>query len=67
MSCASVIFRKVRKDIRSDWGAKVYADYCSIVSTGRRNGQTRPRSQPRRSGATRRHRLTKRHGVSSCV
>ena len=25
---------------RSDWGAKVYADLCSIVATGRLNGKS---------------------------
>ena len=34
----SVIFRKVTNGFRSDWGAKVYADFCSIVATGRLNG-----------------------------
>ena len=36
----SVIFRKVTNGIRSDWGAKVYADLCSIVATGRLNGRS---------------------------
>lgn len=36
----SVIFRKVTNGFRSEWGAKVYADLCSIVGTGRRNGQS---------------------------
>jgi len=36
----SVIFRKVTNGFRSDWGAKVYADLCSIVATGRLNGQS---------------------------
>src|SRR5437763_5474121 len=31
----SVIFRKVTNEFRSEWGAKVYADLCSIVATGR--------------------------------
>ena len=31
----SVIFRKVTNGFRSNWGAKVYADLCSIVATGR--------------------------------
>jgi transposase len=31
----TVIFRRVTNGFRSDWGAKVYADICSIVSTGR--------------------------------
>lgn len=34
----SVIFRKVTNGFRSDWGAKVYADFCSIVATGRLHG-----------------------------
>ena len=36
----SVIFRRVTNGFRSDWGAKVYADICSIVSTGRLNGRS---------------------------
>jgi transposase len=36
----SVIFRKVTNGFRSTWGAKVYADVCSIVATGRMAGQT---------------------------
>jgi transposase len=36
----SVIFRKVTNCFRSEWGAKVYADICSIVSTGRLNGRS---------------------------
>jgi transposase len=36
----SVIFRKVTNGFRSDWGAKVYADICSIVATGRLNGRS---------------------------
>jgi transposase len=36
----SVIFRKVTNGFRSEWGAKVYADLCSIVATGRRNGRS---------------------------
>jgi len=36
----SVIFRKVTNCFRSTWGAKVYADLCSIVGTGRRNGRS---------------------------
>jgi transposase len=35
----SVIFRKVTNGFRSDWGAKIYADLCSIVNTGRLNGR----------------------------
>jgi hypothetical protein len=34
----SVIFRKVTNGFRSEWGAKVYADLCSIVATGRLAG-----------------------------
>ena len=36
----SVIFRRVTNGFRSDWGAKVYADICSIVSTGRLHGRS---------------------------
>ena len=36
----SVIFRKVTNGFRSEWGAKVYADLCSIVATGRLAGRT---------------------------
>lgn len=36
----SVIFRKVTNGFRSEWGAKVYADLCSIVETARRNGRS---------------------------
>ena len=36
----SVIFRKVTNGFRSNWGAKVYADVCSIVATGKRAGMT---------------------------
>ena len=36
----SVIFRRVTNGFRSDCGAKVYADICSIVSTGRLNGRS---------------------------
>ena len=36
----SVIFRKVTNGFRSAWGAKVYADICSIVATGHLNGRT---------------------------
>ena len=36
----SVIFRKVTNGFRSVWGAESYADIRSIVSTGRRNGQS---------------------------
>jgi transposase len=35
-----VIFRKVTNCFRSRWGAKVYADLCSIVATGRLNGRS---------------------------
>ena len=34
----SVIFRRVTNGFRSEWGAKVYADLCSIVATGRLAG-----------------------------
>ena len=34
----SVIFRRVTNGFRSEWGAKVYADLCSIVSKGRLAG-----------------------------
>jgi hypothetical protein len=30
----------VTNGFRSDWGAKVYADLCSIVATGRLNGKS---------------------------
>ena len=36
----SVIFRKVTNGFRSDWGAKVYADACSIIGTARIAGRT---------------------------
>lgn len=36
----SVIFRKVTNGFRSTWGAKVYADVCSIVGTARITGKT---------------------------
>jgi transposase len=36
----SVIFRKVTNGFRSEWGARTYADLCSIVETGRRNGRS---------------------------
>ena len=36
----SVIFRKVTNGFRSNWGAKVYADLCSIVATGRIKGRS---------------------------
>jgi transposase len=36
----SVIFRKVTNGFRSQWGAKAYAAFCSIVETGRRNGRS---------------------------
>jgi transposase len=35
----SVIFRKVTNGFRSEWGAKVYADLCSVVATGRLAGR----------------------------
>jgi hypothetical protein len=44
-----VIFRRVTNGFRSEWGAKVYADLCSIVATGRLAGQLeRPESDQRR-------------------
>jgi transposase len=36
----SVIYRKVTNGFRSGWGAKVYADLCSIVATGRLHGRS---------------------------
>ena len=36
----SVIFRRVTNGFRSEWGAKVYADLCSVVATGRLAGHT---------------------------
>jgi transposase len=36
----SVIFRKVTNGFRSTWGAKVYADVCSIAATARLAGNT---------------------------
>src|ERR1700736_880088 len=36
----SVIFRKVTNCFRSEWGAKLYADICSIVSTGPLHGRS---------------------------
>jgi transposase len=36
----SVIFRRVTNGFRSDWGAKIYADFCSIVATGRIHGRS---------------------------
>jgi transposase len=36
----SVIFRKVTNGFRSQWGAKAYAAFRSIVETGRRNGRS---------------------------
>lgn len=36
----SVIFRKITNGFRSEWGAKLYADLCSIVSTGRLHGRS---------------------------
>jgi transposase len=36
----SVIFRRVTNGFRSEWGAKFYADFCSIVATGRLHGRT---------------------------
>jgi Transposase IS66 family len=45
----SVIFRKITNCFRSDWGAKAYADLCSIVGTGRLNGRSPLADHPRRS------------------
>lgn len=36
----SVIFRKVTNGFRSAWGAKVYADICSVVATAKLAGQS---------------------------
>jgi transposase len=36
----SVIFRRVTNGFRSERGAKVYADLCSIVATGRLAGSS---------------------------
>jgi transposase len=36
----SVIFRKVTNGFRSQWGAALYADICSIVATGLLRGRT---------------------------
>jgi transposase len=36
----SVIFRKVTNGFRSNWGATVYADLCSVVATGRIHGRS---------------------------
>ena len=36
----SVIFRRVTNGFRSEWGANVYADLCSVVATGRLAGHT---------------------------
>jgi transposase len=36
----SVIFRRVTNGFRSEWGAKVYADLCSVVATGRLAGRS---------------------------
>jgi transposase len=36
----SVVCRKVTNCFRSEWGAKLYADLCSIVSTGRLHGRS---------------------------
>lgn len=35
----SATFRKLTNGFRSKWGAKTYADLCSIVGTGRRTGR----------------------------
>jgi len=36
----SVIFRRVTNGFRSEWGAKVYTDLCSIAATGRLAGKS---------------------------
>src|SRR6202162_2495584 len=36
----SVIFRRVTTGFRSQWGAKVYADLCSVVAPGRLAGRS---------------------------
>jgi transposase len=36
----SGIFRRVTNGFRSEWGAKVYADLCSVVATGRLAGRS---------------------------
>ena len=36
----SVLFRKVTNGFRSAWGAKVYADICSVVATAKLAGQS---------------------------
>src|SRR5271154_1925423 len=36
----SVIFRRVTNGFRSEWGANVYADLCSVVAPGRLAGRT---------------------------
>ena len=35
-----MIFRRVTNGFRSEWGAKVYADLCSVVATGSLVGRT---------------------------
>ena len=35
-----MIFRRVTNGFRSEWGAKVYADLCSIVATARFAGRS---------------------------
>jgi transposase len=35
-----VIFRRVTNGFRSEWGAKVYANLCSIVATARLAGNS---------------------------
>ncbi|WP_408094212.1 transposase [Rhodoplanes sp. SY1] len=55
----SVIFRKVTNGFRSAWGAKVYADICSVVATGRIHGQS-PLASLRAALATARHRVSRR-------
>jgi len=36
----SVIFRRVTNGFRSVWGAKAYADYCSVAATARLHGRS---------------------------
>jgi transposase len=35
-----VVFRKVTKGIRSDWGAQIHAGYRSVIGTARLSGQS---------------------------
>jgi hypothetical protein len=61
----SAIFRKVTNGFRSEWGAKVYADLCSIVATGRLAGRTRRNPGRSRSSRARPNRsLISSPGVS---